>query len=293
MTKTKTDYMYDFGYLALKCEGIIYGSFLRDVYVLKVEPENIEVCLAPDKKTTFKQLILEQFVVHEFRAGSSTLHLNDCSENRQNMRHYNLFYCSLSPRTNPVLIFKTEVLFSHWVSDSNKCIDSDFTCNLLMKDRYGLRLRYIPEILTHCEDPFEMVLKQIQNKELIVCGTPPDHPPEQCYCNIKYKLTLVHNAIHMIQNGWSMDNNMYIFQIHSRSQKEKESISEKDTLCAICHDYLHCETKKDIFTYSCACNGRHKYHLDCIINWFETDKTDSCPECREAGIIGNRALIDW
>lgn len=72
--------------------------------------------------------------------------------------------------------------------------NSDFTCNLLERDKSGLNLRYIPDCFQNIKDPFGEVLKHIQDKHICVCC--PD------YITTNEAICLINRMKDMIKRGW-------------------------------------------------------------------------------------------
>ncbi|PNI80582.1 TRAIP isoform 7 [Pan troglodytes] len=55
-------------------------------------------------------------------------------------------------------------------------------------------------------------------------------------------------------------------------------------LCTICSDFF--DHSRDVAAIHCG----HTFHLQCLIQWFETAPSRTCPQCRIQ--VGKRTIIN-
>lgn len=304
----RVESMNDFMNIVMECEGIVFGEYIRNVYVTREVTPQMEICMSPDKKHIFKRLILGSFDVQEFIDISPDIR-NECV-NKHN-RSNGMYHLKVRKKTCLDFAFRVICIFthmSHWHQNIDAWGFSDcyFTCDLLMKSRQGLMLRYIPDSLYHDVDPYNTVINQIHDREIHICGNIPKHDIEECRCEVFYKYNLFRNALCLIQNGWSMEKKNGSFSL-CEYRSISEAIEEGE-VCAICHELLsktvssqgeeneeneeECESEHNIIFMS-ACKGCHKYHSGCMQKWLKKSGMAICPQCRDEAILNNSKCIDW
>ncbi|CAD8102175.1 unnamed protein product [Paramecium primaurelia] len=72
-------------------------------------------------------------------------------------------------------------------------------------------------------------------------------------------------------------------------QQLNEHIEINKELCPICHDYFK---YKDLIAYY-LCQGKHKFHKECIIKWLDqsSNQIKTCPICRQQASIKSQLIL--
>lgn len=287
-------YIEEIVQIILKCDGFIFGDYVRDSYVLQQDSKKMDVCMSPDKKNIFKQMLLEIARVEDF-IDLNPDKVNNCVDVHRHM-HVGVYSLSLSSKNGDECDLKLNIIFLHWSSDAHMTLDCKYTCNLLMKDRLGVRLRYIPDCLEHEVDPYDIVINQIHEKELMLCSIiPQEHKDPRCKCQFEYKMSTLEGAHKEVENGWKMhvpSKCTHSFSLHNVNEYLEECGANE--LCAVCHEHL-CNTNTDAsqIIFTGGCTGKHSYHYECILNWFNKSQDSRCPQCRDESLIKLMPNIEW
>ena len=107
---------------------------------------------------------------------------------------------------------------------------SDFTCNLLQRDKYGLHLRYIPDCFEYIKDPFGEVLEHIQNKHICFCCS---------YVTSDEALILLDRMEYLIRRGWRTSPTWH--GLH---------VLDSETVCTACDHVIPLRSLKKHFNIS-------------------------------------------
>ena len=98
-----------------------------------------------------------------------------------------------------------------------------------------------------------------------------------------FKSKVKKNEIMKLKKNLSSNETKEIYKNENEEKKEKESLSEsvvevgkyEEVKCIICLGYF--KINENIGVLKCE----HYFHIDCIINWFDTKKDNKCPICKE------------
>ena len=254
---------------------IIFGGYVRDVHILNIPAKDIDIPVEGDNQ--IKDLIgyLQQQGIGFTKTSIVQNKYEVGSNNIVSVSNYKLsWYKGIKIKDNAMQFSIDFIILKCNFENWKRTKDLDYSCNLFMKTKYGITIRYIPEEyyryldeLNKEIDAFEYYSGKVKEKIITIVDETRKIYGYR-FANLLTRTNKFVKAGYVVEHkSWS--NNYFRYDTIDKFTDELDK-------CSICHtDY-----NKDSKVISLWCN--HLFCLECITKYMKSlkIKTPKCPLCR-------------